>query len=150
MDNVGDYFGDCIRAGECLDDWGDVRENATVYRFENPAYENGLVFLSARDFLMEAIFRYPTEEELCTIPDPYGPIVYWHNLYSREYVASNREFDCISRVKGTLVFVRAEDVAENRIEDHVRRIVLNNGMSFRTECFFDYDKSTLDYESNKY
>lgn len=150
MDNVGDYFGDCVLIGYCLDDWGEVMENATVYRMLSTAYENGLVFLSARDFLMEAIFRDQTGEDVCTIREPYEPIVYWHNLNSREFVAANREFVSISRVKGTLVFVRAEYVAENRIDGNFRLIVLNNGMNFRTNCFFDYDKSTFDYESNKY
>ena len=146
-DNIGDYLGDFVKIGYLTDDWGEIEEKGPVYRFVSRPYEDGLVFLSAKDFKMEVNYRRSGEEYTWDYDTPYDCIVLWDNFLLES------EFVSFGRAKGTLLFARADYVADNLIDPKTdtRLVRLKDGQVFQNFfSLFDYSKSTVDYEDNKF
>ena len=143
MENVGDYVGDYVRAGELFDDGGNTAAEMGTFLFKSKAYEQGLVYVGcSSDFELELTFRSPFGEYTASLLDPFGC----------RQSADNETFFSFAKAEGTLYFVRAEDVAENYLtgDPPCRAVKLKDGTMIRSFLPSLWDQTDAEYDDWKY
>ena len=147
-DNIGEYIGEYVKVGDELDDFGDVMGEACMFR--SKAIEQGLVYVGRSD---DFVFEIEAES------GQIGDMIYGAGEFPvyDPFSVSPRMFFSVSsfgRAKGTLYFVRAENVAENGVEminGLTQRVVrLTDGTAFLDSSGFYWKNTSADYNDWKY
>ena len=144
-ENVGEYFGEFVRVGDWLDEFGDPIKDYGAYAFRSAAYERGLVYMGcSQDLAVEWTSKTRWgEDQSCLVSDPFTP----------QYLSEPVSFVSFGRVKGTLYYAKAEYVAENGLEPWegqpypFRVIRFTDGTCFG---FNGWWQSAADYDDCKY
>ena len=120
MDNVSDYIGKPVNIGVILDE-KDRPTNESAWVLSSPAYEEGLVYYGrSEDFSIE-LQNNASGSRTVSIPYDTLPLV------------TGASFGHVTKAHGTLVFVRQEFVADNRMTDaRTRTITFNDGTTHTT------------------
>ena len=120
MDNVSDYIGKPVNIGVILDE-KDRPTNESAWVLPSPAYDEGLVYYGrSEDFSVE-LQNNASGSRTVSIPYDTLPLV------------TGAVFGRVTQARGTLVYVREEFVADNRMTDaRTRTITFNDGTTHTT------------------
>ena len=120
MDNVSDYIGKPVNIVVILDE-KDRPTNESAWVLPSPAYDEGLVYYGrSEDFSIE-LQNNANGSRTVSIPYDTLPLV------------TGAVFGRVTQARGTLVYVREEFVADNRMTDaRTRTITFNDGTTRTT------------------
>ena len=117
-ENIAEYVGELRELAAEQNEYG--KNVRAFYQFLSPAYENGLVFVAADDDFSFSAYIEPNNEwrRLMTFDYPYALLT--------EYRQMN--FKYFTEAEGTLLYVKSEYVADNRIDENgCRTLTMRDG-----------------------
>ena len=120
LDNVENYIGRPVNIGVILDE-KDKPTNESAWVLSSPVYESGLVYYGRSENFYVTIQNNATGSRMITIP------------YDTLPLTTGATFGHFTEVKGTLVYIRAEYVAQNRMTDaRTRTLTFTDGTTHTT------------------
>ena len=118
--NVNDYIAKPVNIGVILDE-KDRPTNESAWVVGSPAYQDGLVYYGRSEDFFVDFQNSATGSRVISIPFDTLPLV------------TGATFGRITDAKGTLVFIRSEFVAENRMTDaRTRTLTFTDGTTHTT------------------
>ena len=118
--NVNDYIAKPVNIGVILDE-KDRPTNESAWVVGSPAYQEGLVYYGRSEDFFVDFQNNATGSRVISIPFDTLPLV------------TGATFGRITDAKGTLVFIRSEFVAENRMTDaRTRTLTFTDGTTHTT------------------
>ena len=119
-DNVNDYIAKPVNIGVILDE-KDRPTNESAWVVGSPAYQDGLVYYGRSEDFFVDFQNSATGSRVISIPFDTLPLV------------TGATFGRITDAKGTLVFIRSEFVADNRMTDaRTRTLTFTDGTTHTT------------------
>ena len=141
-ENIAEYVGELKELAVELDDYGKTAQ--AFYQFLSPAYENGLVFLSAGDDFSFSAYIEPNNQwrRLMTFDYPYALLTEYRQLNFKYYTDA----------EGTLLYIKSEYVADNRIDGNGCRTLMMRDGSRITDWLTESTWSVCpaDYADSRY
>ena len=112
-ENIAEYVGELAEIAVEQDEYGKTAR--TFYQFLSPAYESGLVFVSASDDFSFSAYIEPNNQwrKLMTFDYPYA--------LTGEYRQMN--FRYFTEAEGSILYINKDYVANNRIDENGCRIL---------------------------